>query len=340
MQPCFDAWVFNGGFPHFEVDSFATTAVSGSFTARVGIKQRLVGTTILHQQVPLQFTFVGPQGQLHRQRLMVSGSQTQVVVPNLPFEPQTVLLNEEHLLNQARIDQHLRTATAGTYNTATVRLNNFQFTQISDTAYLQLEYHPLAPDPSRNPNGYELSSTRYWSVNGYLPPNTLGRFRIEPERTGLDMDLMQYSGYDSLLVLYRPNPNSPWTEHPDYDKVVLGSFGYLRINTLLLGDYCLAKGVMGLGIGRQSNLIQKTNAYPNPARQSITIEWQLRQRAALGIEIYDAAGRQMQAWPQLTYTSGKHQVQCNVQDWPSGMYFVKFRHASKGQLETLRFVVP
>ena len=147
MTDFFNDWIFNGGFSHFELDTFTITPSTGLWDVSVQVQQKLKGAPAFHQNTPLQFTFYDEQGNRAEERASVSGEFDQVLF-SLPFEPTVIIINEGHLLNQARKDVNKTFYTMGNSPISYVNLPGFNVTSIGDSAWLHAEYHPVAPDLS------------------------------------------------------------------------------------------------------------------------------------------------------------------------------------------------
>ncbi len=102
LNPFFDDWVFQGGFPHFEVVSYQYD----NNQVQVNIAQQLVGRSSYFNKVPLALTFYGANEEVRRERVLVSGALDKVQVA-LTFAPVRVVLNDQQQLNQARYDEVL-----------------------------------------------------------------------------------------------------------------------------------------------------------------------------------------------------------------------------------------
>jgi hypothetical protein len=325
----FNDWVFNGGFSHFEVDSFSKVQNGALWNVNLRVRQRLVGAPNFHNNTPIQLSFLNDSWQKQRINAYVSGEYTNLSF-QLNFEPTIVVLNEEHRLNQARYDGQLNVRNTGVQPLSYVGFANFNVTTLTDSAWIHVEQHPLAPDPIlNNPNNYRISTSRYWTINGIWKPDFDADFRIEPDNT-LDADLVA-NGLDSLMLLYRESPQHEWREHPDYTKVTIGSFGFVRIYSVLKGDYALAKGVRALGI-EESNReqIKITNVYPNPADSQFTVELLLKKETELSVEVYDMNGRLMNSSGYKSY-QGKAVETIQTLGMNAGIYFLKIRN-KKGQV--------
>src|SRR5690606_27181657 len=106
LRPFFDAWVFAPGYSAFEVRSAVATPNAGAWDLDLTVGQTLYGATVLHQQVPLDLTFVAADGTAHEERIVASGETTRVTVAS-PFEPAMVILNRHARLNLARTDHEI-----------------------------------------------------------------------------------------------------------------------------------------------------------------------------------------------------------------------------------------
>jgi aminopeptidase N len=326
LTPFFEDWVFSGGYPHFEIDSVAYQPDgNGGYNANLRIRQKLVGRVDFHTQVPLALTFYNSNhSQNHYARVMVSGELDNITL-NLPFLPAQALLNEQQQLNQARRDYsavlfgNISQSLPYVYVPSFLVSNN-----ATDSFRIHAEYHSVPPTVSRqNPNNYRISNTRYWSFYAWHNPAATVSFRLEPD-IYLDADILA-AGVDSLILLYRASPNEDWQEHPNYNKVQIGSLTYLRPNSLLSGDYAFGTGEMGLGINsRERTFLRTSRIFPNPAADNLQVELNLRRRANLKIVIVDTVGRVRKLQP-LELTSGKHTESIDISKLPAGLYFVKIQ---------------
>lgn len=338
MTDFFNDWVFNGGFSHFEVDSMTVNPNGGNFDIDIAIQQKLKGAPAFHNNTPLQFTFYDDQWNWESRRALVSGEFDQVSFSGLSFEPKMVILNKDHHLNQARMDQERLIDTTGTFSFSDPKLVSFNVNAIQDSAYVHVAYHPVAADSIfDNPYGYQISSNRYWSVRGIWGTDFDAEFRIEPSNF-IDSDLMANSGADSLILLYREHPQDPWREHPDYSKQQIASLLFMRVQTILPGDYVLANGQMGLGVDALERLALKSSTvYPNPADSQLTVDLRLRRRQELTLECYDLNAQKLEE-KYIHCSMGKSTHQFSLGNWPTGIYFLKIRDHKGNVLASHKFV--
>ena len=169
---------------------------------------------------------------------------------------------------------------------------------ITDSALLQLEHHWVAPDSIKNNiNNYRISSNRYWSFNGILPPNFKASARLDFDNrstTGfLDDDLLSVNT-DSIILVYRENAASDWEEYPYYTKTKIGSllFGFMTIDSLLLGEYAFANSPDAVSVNEQKELFQNNfKLFPNPTDNHVFIEEITLSTKNYALDVYDLSGR-------------------------------------------------
>lgn len=81
----------------------------------------------------------------------------------------------------------------------------------------------------------------------------------------------------------------------------------------------------------------KSNAYPSPASQDLTIEYALENNSEVSIEIVDIRGNIVTTIEEGSQAAGLHKVVYNVNDLASGQYFYSI--IANGNRLTKKFVV-
>lgn len=325
MAYFFNDWVFSGGFSHFEIDKVTVQEpIPATFVATVRIQQKLLGTTNYHSYVPLQLTFRDENWNVHHARVMVSGAQDSAVV-SLPFYPTTVIINEEHRLNQAREDKQGMIYGVGGYNQL---MPNLSVQAVGDSAFFHFEHHLVAPDPS-DMAAIELSGTHYWTVTGVFPDTFKATARLSLD-TDYDSDLIQVYGADSLRLFYRASPEFAWEEHPAYTKTQLFPLVNFNISNLLVGDYALGNFYQSLsGVSpTQTAFEQSVLLFPNPNNGTFQLQWQSQTAAEWNADVYDALGR-LVSTQNLGLLSAGQQLQTLSlpAHLPSGNYWLRLQNA-------------
>ncbi|KAA3625821.1 MAG: T9SS C-terminal target domain-containing protein [Bacteroidetes bacterium] len=76
---------------------------------------------------------------------------------------------------------------------------------------------------------------------------------------------------------------------------------------------------------------------PNPTSDQSLLEFSLNQPTALGIEVFNALGQKVKTITSTAFSNGNHQVNLDVADLASGMYFV--RMTSEKGVQTMELSV-
>jgi hypothetical protein len=65
------------------------------------------------------------------------------------------------------------------------------------------------------------------------------------------------------------------------------------------------------------------NCYPNPFNPSTTIDFELKKRGHINLDIYDIQGKHVSRLASGQYESGRYSLNWNADGLPSGIYFLK-----------------
>ncbi|MDX2001950.1 MAG: M1 family aminopeptidase [Chitinophagales bacterium] len=358
MTAFFDNWVFAPGFPHFEVLSFSSSTSGNSYQVSVDIRQRLKAAPQLYANVPLDITFFGAnRQQTTMQTLMGGGCGT--FQATLPFEPVFVAVDMEEKISDAITDKYLVVQVSGTYDFEEA-LMELDVVNVSDTALVRVEHHWLSPDPLKSiVNGLHLSKERYWTVDGVWSTGFQANATILYNGTTgsggyLDNGLIS-NKEDSLVLLYKAKPSDDWAIYPNFQLDVQGSNtnkrGQIIINNLQKGSYALAiynhaipdtlfpadtfscrllSSMKELPFQNSFSL----KAFPNPAQDTFTLQWDSAPLENGELHIYDIQGKQVY---KSTITPNQSTFQLTVHNWPTGQYLAKL--VIKGQEAAVKFMV-
>lgn len=321
MTNFFNDWVFSPGFSHFNIDSSQISVNGNTYDINLFIQQKLRGATSFHNGTPLIISFYDSNWNKYTAQITASGQYSNSLV-NIPFYPVLIILNEANKLNLARTDDQL--IINNTINTALnmSMIGNINVSSISDSVLLQIEHHWVAPDSIKNNiNNFRISSSRYWSFNGILPPTFNASVRLDYDgrsSTGfLDLDLVPVDG-DSIVLLYRENAQNDWIEYPYYTKTVFNNvaFGFTTLDSLQLGEYTFAVGETTIGLNEiNKNNQYKFKIYPNPADSFVWIE-NMNDTKNYQAIIYDISGKIIE---KLSLEKNK---KINTSSWSSGIYIL------------------
>jgi aminopeptidase N len=329
MTPFFDDWVLAPGFTHFSIDSFHVKPTGNQFEVTVFVHQKLRGAPHFYTQVPLECTFVSGDWTRTYRTATASGplSTLQFV---LPFAPQRVWVNTQLKLTLARSDKEQVLKTTGQASFSTAKLD-MKVNVLPDSALVRVEHHFALPDTAGvNPHGYKITD-RYWTIDGFFPPGFDASSNVFYDGQGhldqLDAELFAQTGAseDSVLLLYRSGPGTPWQEYPTYVKNPIGStvdrYGYVRIDHIQPGEYTFAKGVSTLFTNEPRPALFQATAWPNPAVQTVHIR---AESAFERLEMYHTDGSLVKTW-KLNRTDT---AEINIAEFPSGQYWILARGPS------------
>lgn len=295
MTPFFNDWIFAPGYAHYEIDSTIISSNGGDYDVEVFIEQKLRGNTVFHTQAPIEVTFYDNNWNRVKRTIMTNGQFSSETV-TIPFQPILTLLNEDNRLNQARTDNQLVITSSGT-KTLSRSLFNLTTVSVTDSVLLQVEHHWVKPDAiQNNPNNYRISESRYWSVNGIIPSSFNANAKIYFDgryNSGyLDLDLVPVNG-DSLILLYREDASQDWTVYPYYTKTTISptiAYGWMTIDSLLLGDYAFANGDITVGLNEALFTENEIKIYPNPSDSFVMVKVQQPMKNTIA-QLYDLTGK-------------------------------------------------
>lgn len=298
MNSFFDDQIFQPGFAGFEIDSIEYNIDGLVKKASIHVTQKLRKANHLYTNVPIDITFYEKNWSKITKRIMVSGEHTTQLV-ELPanFDVAFALLNEENKLNYARMHTNSKVKLKAPVTMPYVEFS-FKVNQIKDTALISVQHMWIAPDPIKNnPDNAKLSNSHYWVVDGILPAEFKASATLEYKNnafnTFLDADLVSVTE-DSLILVYRKSPREDWRKFPYYTKQMLSATdgqGFIKIDTLLLGEYAFANGNLPVVATYEPNqTVENLNVYPNPVKNTLNIQGKSLGEGAKTIRVYNNSG--------------------------------------------------
>lgn len=328
----FNDWIFNPGWPHFDVDSMKSVPNGPDYDVTFYVQQKLFGAPNYYTNVPLEFAFYRNDMTYTSQRIYVTGQYSSYTV-TLPYDPVTIVIDPKNLISDAETDEDKTITMTGLANYTAARCS-LTVQNCPDTAWVRVEHHWVAPDPvQNNTNNYHLSDQRYWKVTGIWPAGFVAtaKFNYDGRTTGttggaywLDDHLTVPNG-DSIILLYRADPSDDWHEWPHYTKTINGvqatsKIGYVVADSIQPGEYAFANGVSTvlIGVQEQPDPDPRVEIYPVPANDFVNVSVPETVHGNVEVTATDMNGR-------VVYDA-IHQEKfftLPVSSWAEGLYLIE-----------------
>jgi hypothetical protein len=336
MSDFFTNWVFNGGWPHFAIDSVKVLAQNaGSYTIQVGVKEKLYGAPSIYNNVPLEISFFKPDWSRTIRSIVYSGtSQTFTMV--IPHAPGFCVLNYDSKIGDAVSYENytFKTITAITFNRARIRVTATNLG--SDSNFVYMAHNFVKADPFKNnPQNALISDQHYWKVGGVWSNGFVAKGRFTYDGTNswggvygkLDTLLCRVSG-DSIRLYYRKDATDDWKMEKNFFKNQTSlKQGYIEIDTLRMGEYAFGNHgdtTLAIGVKEINKNIGNISIYPNPAKRSVTVDLSNIKHSYNGIEILNAEGKLVYSLVIADKT-----VKLNVENFSKGIYMVQVKDNSR-----------
>ncbi len=297
----FTNWVFNGGWPHFSIDSVKTTGTSAPYTSVVYVKQKLHGTSVLYNNVPLELTFLNTAWTKEIKSIVMSGA-TKSFTMQTNVLPKFVGMNVDSKISDATSSEFKTIKTAATISYALGKITLIVSNKGLDSSYIRVEHNIVKPDPVKNNiNNFRLNSQHYWKIDGVMTSGFASKIRFNYDgnkntsgNSYMDTCLTTING-DSIILLYRKNAADDWKEVRNYTKFKLSSkTGFFTTDSFKLGEYVFANGKSSvlIGLNEKKSLTTQLELYPNPATSELTVLLtNYKINPAMSIEIIDMQGK-------------------------------------------------
>ena len=318
----FEQWVKTPGFAHFNI--LSATKQDGAY--KLTIKQTPRFNQEVYTNVRLSIAAIASGKRYDTEVILNQAQQTFSIT--CPFEPEFWVLDPDDKISDATTTDQV-TITSEEQNLTHGMMKKVRL-EMSDKDSVQLwvTHHWAPADGSYGkPLGAQLSKERYWEIQGFWNENTQlatqliysGLKSTAPDYGFLDANLIR-STEDSLVLLYRPNARSAWSEAQDYTKNMGSLFdkrGTIDISNLRKGQYCLA--MYDASLLQASNLDKRPafKLFPNPASQEINVELSSPKEGVL--EITNMQGQVIHSYP-MNGSQLKHKI--DISFLASGVYLV------------------
>lgn len=338
LDPFFDAWVFAPGYSAFEVRGWSATPNGSTWDVGIDVGQKLRGATVLHEQVPLDVTFISASGEVDEQTAMVGGLLTTLDL-EAPFEPAMVVLNRSMRLNQARMDHEITLVPGESFSNLLPYVDfRLYGTNLVDSTLVRVDHIWSDPDEAPlAPDILQIGKAHYWNVDGLWPEGTVleGRMYYAGGEGEFDEELVN-GDETGMSMLYRATANEEWTVYPD-QTVTAGNLtngtGLIKLEPLRKGQYAFGKAVGTIGVAEVGDRPFSLELMPNPASQNVVAQGELDGQATLWWDVIGADGRLVQR--TTTATNGAFRHTLDVSGLAIGTYVLRIRDA-RGSLSMER----
>lgn len=286
LDAFFDSWINQPGYPDFRLKSTTIAPTNDGFGVQLTISQHLHHAPQYYENVPLTLTFFEGDHTENTEtfEVTVSGPETTVDL-ELPFEPQQIIVNRDQRIQQAVLAEERTFTTNGIKNLAYAEFRmNVSALSGQSTAWVRAENHWSPADIDGSQPEYRLSADRFWRIRagGNTNYNASCRIRYYGNANApayFDTDFfveMADLGLteDSLIMVYRQSPDSPWQLHPEFSIGLQGVAddyqGFIDFTWLGPGDYAWGYKTGLVNTPKESST-DPLVVYPNPASDHLFI---------------------------------------------------------------------
>lgn len=333
LSNCFHDWVFNPGYAHFSVDSFVVNNNGSGNLVTVYVRQKLTGAPTLHNNVPLDVTFMDDNFNKYTSQIIMSGLTANFTI-NVPFEPSFVGLDLEAKIGQAIVSQYKTIKTTGAHNMPDLKVS-VNVSAISDSTFLRIEHNFTAPDPISNGTNFTISPNRYYKIDGIFSTGFKATATINYDGRSANTsspnqyldNLLFTTGLneDSLVLLYRSSTADNWTIYPFYTKLMgtaTDKFGTIRIDSIQKGEYVLAMKSGPANLAERI-IVNNLKLIPNPAKEVVNVDLTAFPKSGNIIEcsIYNAEGKWLR---NHKIASQVNNYEIDLSGLSNGVYYLNF----------------
>ncbi len=270
MNDFFETWIQEPGFPHFSVDSFSVQPSGNKQLVTVFLRQKLHQKPNFSNSNRVWVEFGNDTWMSENHLATFSGEKASCSFL-LDFVPSYCLIDPNEQLCDATSDFRKIINSTGTIN-----FTEAQFTLTTnvliDSSLFRITHNLVAPDTAgTNIPGLNISTRRYWDINGIIPTGSSFTGKFFYSRTNYDNDIL-LSASDSIVILYRHGAGSSWNGVP-FTKTGSWSAGTITVPDLKKGQYAIGvwdaahSGIKINQIGHPKILV-----YPNPSNKHAVID--------------------------------------------------------------------
>ena len=175
------------------------------------------------------------------------------------------------------------------------------------------------------PTGISSVVDKYWQVTGVGLDAQSVKYNLTLDVLGIT----NVTDFDKVTVLQRVNTNDPWTSIVTSNSNVQQTFQDNKLTLSNLSTFPeIAFGVNAvMGIKKNTNLDFKLfQNYPNPFDKSTLVQYELKKRAEVMLEVIDAQGRVVQKLIGQTQKPGSYSVELDGKALQTrSLYFIRLQ---------------
>jgi hypothetical protein len=322
----FNDWIYAPGYPHFIIRNIETTKNGNDWESDISFKLKTRFNQQKYLNTPLVVSVFDENWKRHDFEFR-SDLENNFTF-NTDFAPQLFLLNlDVNIANAVSFDMK-RVKSKGTVNFDAGKMN-LQVNEIKDSALVFVEHHWVGPDHDVSyKNPVKFSDYRYWTFSGIFPDNFKADAMINYNGTEGNINGQNYLDHtlniqneDSLILMYRTNPASPWNEYDNYEVFkgnIYDSRGVIKIYEIKPGDYCLGLYDFTADI-QKMEAPEGYNIFPNPAEETFRIVFNDYQHDFDSVSLYDFNGKLIDRKP----AKNKMEIDFNTSQLKTGEYLLK-----------------
>lgn len=330
----FDFHVFSSGFTDLTIDTLYSNDADETV---VVLCQRLLGGTQWLRSDRIPIRIYGENGTYVDVEMAIAGERSEQHFRTSLLHPRYAAVDPEEQMARAVTSADLQINHRGTYRCPLAHFNSVVTSCGDSLSQLRAEHHWIAPDGAM-PYGVVRTAQRYWHIVGNITPGTQlkGLFFYVCESNGnatyAHLDRGFYSSpesHDSLRLLYRSTPHSPWTLVSDATLSSNHMEGQLIATHLLPGDYTIAIVDPALLAIASTTSDAAVVCYPNPSSGRVVVSG--GKEAAWRMDVTDMSGRLI--------LSQEHVQLPKELLLPKGIYLIQLIPSTEGMARTHRVVV-
>jgi len=266
LQPFFDTWVYNSGFPHYSLRVFEPLQNGANIT----LGQLRYGGQYIGNKNRVPVTFFADRNQYQTIVIEFDGASSSQHV-TLPFYPQMAIVDYFMNVSDATIKTEKK-ITSSLYTFSDQSLTVYPQTT-TDSAWFYVVYNMVRPaERGQIFDGIEVSHHYYWTIHTIPYGNFRGKARFIHSTVQNPADTVwSPQSNDRLEMLYRRWPQNPWRKLSIQNNLT-PTGGYAILDSIMPGEYAFGLwryDVTGINsTGGNTELM----IYPNPANHQIFIQ--------------------------------------------------------------------